>query len=111
VKLAILSADTDDLVQKFVQNHQLQSYFTATLGLEPDGLNKPNPRLYQNMCDRVGVNPENTVIVGDSGYDWQMGRAAGAGVIGIRWGNVAAVPAKAVDVAIADLAEIAVEQE
>lgn len=111
LKLAILSADTDDLVQKFVQNHQLQGYFTAALGLEPDGLNKPNPMLYQKICDRVGVNPENTVIVGDSGYDWQMGHAVGAGVIGIRWGNVAAVPAREVDVAIADLAEIAVEQE
>lgn len=107
VTLALLSADSDENVQRFVNKHELESVFTVALGLTGDGLNKPNPALLQKVCDRLELTPPDIVMVGDSEFDWRMAKQAEAGgVIGIHWGNASRVPAQEVDVAIADLQAI-----
>ncbi|MGB0563774.1 MAG: HAD family hydrolase [Spirulinaceae cyanobacterium] len=109
LKLAILSAATDAEVKNFVAAHQLQDQVAVALGLTDDGLFKPDPALFQKVCNQLQIAPDRVLMVGDSGHDWQMARGAGAaGVIGIRWGNASLVPAKAVDAAIADLQELQV---
>lgn len=107
VQLAVLSASTNDEVQKFVQTHQLETIFPVALGHADDGLVKPDPALFHKVCGQLQCEPHEVVMVGDSGFDWQMARAAGAGgVVGIRWGNAARVPTGEVDVAIADFQEL-----
>ncbi|MEM8642385.1 MAG: HAD family hydrolase [Cyanobacteria bacterium P01_G01_bin.54] len=109
LKLAILSAARDEEVQAFVARHQLQAQIAVARGLTDDGLLKPEPALFQAVCQQLNLTPDQVLMVGDSGHDWQMARAAGAaGVVGIRWGNAALVPSKAVDAAIADLRELQV---
>ncbi|NEO83937.1 MAG: HAD family hydrolase [Spirulina sp. SIO3F2] len=109
VQLAVLSASTNDAVQKFIQAHQLEAVFPVALGHIDDGLVKPDPALFHKVCQQLQCAPQDVVMVGDSGFDWQMARAAGAGgVVGIRWGNAALVPAGEVDVAIADLQSLMV---
>lgn len=107
--LALLSADSDEGVQRFVKQHELEPIFTVALGLTDDGLNKPNPALLQKVCDRLELTSQEIVMVGDSGFDWRMAKQAKAGgVIGIHWGDASRVPAQEVDVAIADLEAITV---
>ena len=35
----------------------------------------------------AGVEPRNTVMIGDTTYDIQMALAAGVGAVGVSWGN------------------------
>jgi phosphoglycolate phosphatase-like HAD superfamily hydrolase len=42
---------------------------------------KPAPDMVFAVCDAVGVPPAQSVVVGDSAADMQMGRAAGAGLV------------------------------
>ncbi len=61
----------------------------AWLGVRVDGLVcgddglplKPAPDMVWEICRRVGVPPERSVVVGDAVADMEMGRAAGAGLV------------------------------
>ena len=47
---------------------------------------KPAPDLAQQAMRRLGVAPEESVVIGDSSADLEMGRAAGAHTIQVLWG-------------------------
>ena len=51
-----------------------------------DGPSKPHPEiLYQAMAEN-GVEPQDTVMIGDTTYDIEMARAAGVSAVGVSWG-------------------------
>lgn len=108
LKLGILSADSTANVEKFIKSNQLSQYIQLAMGVE-SGLNKPDPRLFIQACRRLGVEPSQTIMIGDSLGDIIMAQGAGsAGTIGICWGNPNAHHLNQADVAIANFAEIQV---
>lgn len=65
--------------------HNLTGRF-ATLQDADQGPGKPHPAMLQRAMADVGVEPEMTVMVGDTVFDVAMARAAGATAIGVGWG-------------------------
>lgn len=109
LKLGILSAAPTSAVQDFVKRHQLNSYIQLQQGVD-DGPSKPDPRLFIQACETLGVQPAATLMVGDSAGDIQMAKSAGAaGCIGICWGTAEAAHLEKADVAISQLDEIIAE--
>ena len=54
---------------------------------------KPAPDLAQHAMSRLGVAPEESVVIGDSAADLAMGKAAGAHTLQVLWGfSRAALP-------------------
>ena len=107
LKLGILSAASTSEVMDFVKNHQLNDYILLEMGVD-EGPSKPDPVLFIQACQKLGVEPRSTLMVGDSAGDMQMARNAGAaGCVGITWigqsGNV-----QGADVVIHQLDEIQV---
>lgn len=47
---------------------------------------KPDPTMVLESCHETGVPVSQTYIVGDSIYDMQMGKLAGAIAVGVSWG-------------------------
>ena len=47
---------------------------------------KPAPDLAEHAMSRLGVSPEESVVIGDSAADLAMGKAAGAHTIQVLWG-------------------------
>ncbi|MBD2169575.1 HAD family hydrolase [Calothrix membranacea FACHB-236] len=85
LKLGILSAATTQEVQMFVAHHQLGSYLQLQMGVD-EGPSKPDPLLFLQACQALGVEPNATLMVGDSVGDMQMARnAKAAGCVGITW--------------------------
>ncbi|MBG1261800.1 HAD family hydrolase [Nostoc commune] len=85
LKLGILSAATTEEVHNFVENHQLNDYILLEMGVD-EGPSKPDPVLFLQACQALGVEPSATLMVGDSVGDMQMARnAKAAGCIGITW--------------------------
>lgn len=106
LKLGILSADTTAGVRDFVTTHQLNPYIDLIMGVD-GSLSKPDPRLFLQACEKMGVNPRHTLMVGDSLNDIMMAKTAeGAGAIGICWKIANATHLQGADVVIADLAMI-----
>lgn len=83
LKIGILSADSTIEVQKFVANHQLQDYIQLCMGVDHE-ITKPDPRLFIEACESLGVLPKQTLMIGDSSVDMVMAKEAkAAGTIGI----------------------------
>lgn len=47
---------------------------------------KPHPSMVLTAMEETGVLPEHTVMIGDTSYDIDMGRAAGVCTIAVDWG-------------------------
>jgi phosphoglycolate phosphatase len=103
LKLGILSADSTEAVLKFAEFNQLSRYFSLQMGVD-GSLIKPDPGLFFQACNLLGVEPQATLMIGDSPGDIYMAKQAGAaGVIGICWGNSESLHLRDADVAISQL--------
>lgn len=58
----------------------------STIQTADDAPSKPHPGMVCQAMDEVGAEPENTVMIGDTSYDMEMARNAGAYAIGVAWG-------------------------
>ena len=47
---------------------------------------KPHPAMVLECCGEAGVDPADTVVIGDAIYDILMAKAAGARAVGVSWG-------------------------
>ena len=68
--------------RRILDGLDLARFFRPDLVLGGDGPlpRKPDPAGLRALCDRAGVEPGDTVMVGDSVVDWQTARAAGTRV-------------------------------
>lgn len=83
-KLAILSAARTTVVEKFVRSHELTPYFQVLMGSDLTYA-KPDPALYRQVCDLLGVKPERTLMIGDAQGDIAMARQCGAPALALCW--------------------------
>lgn len=61
--------------------------FSAIYGVDMVKNPKPAPDTVIAAMDELGVSPYETVVVGDTIYDLQMGRNAGCRICGVTYGN------------------------
>jgi phosphoglycolate phosphatase len=47
---------------------------------------KPHPAMLLELADQLLVEPERTLMIGDTTHDLQMAAAAGAGAVGVTYG-------------------------
>ena len=47
---------------------------------------KPHPAMVLECCDVAGISAPDTIVIGDSIYDMEMAKAAGAKALGVSWG-------------------------
>lgn len=109
VKLGIVSADSLSQIEDFVCREDLKDYFQVLLGSDAR-LSKPDPLLYSKACRILGIEPNYTLMVGDSVGDITMAEEAGAmGTVGICWHSLSRSPnLHRATVRIANLQEIEV---
>jgi phosphoglycolate phosphatase len=72
-------------VNAMLDQHDLHGVF-ATIQTSDTAPSKPHPDMVLQAMRETGMGPENTVLIGDTGYDIAMARAAGATGIGVAWG-------------------------
>ena len=65
--------------------HALDGYFVTTQ-VADDHPSKPHPSMLEQCLSDTGLAPQDAVIIGDTSFDMEMGRHAGFGTIGVRWG-------------------------
>ncbi len=107
LKVGVLSADSTANVEAFAQRYGLASCLQLLQGVEAGGPSKPDPALFQQACNRLGVAPSAALMVGDSQLDIAMAQqASAAGAIAIA--RPPAPPNGDADVTITDLSAIAI---
>lgn len=72
------------LLRTFEQ-HSL-GFFFQVLKTADDGPGKPSPDILLDAMAEIGVEPENTAMIGDTTYDIKMAMNAAVKPIGVDWG-------------------------
>ena len=74
---AVATSDDRDPTVRTLESLGIAAEFAA-LACADDGIpNKPAPDPVLRLCERLGIPPGRTAVVGDSPADLRMGRAAG----------------------------------
>lgn len=68
-----------------LNTHGLDRRF-VTLQTADRGPGKPHPGMMLQAMAETGVDPAQAVMIGDTTYDMEMARAAGAFAVGVAWG-------------------------
>lgn len=83
--LGIATGKSQRGVRAVLGRHGLAERF-ATIQTSDDAPSKPHPGMVLAAMRETGAAPDDTVVVGDTVFDLEMARAAGARAIGVAWG-------------------------
>lgn len=72
-------------VHRILALHGLADSF-VTLQTPDHNPSKPHPGMLETAMRETGATPEQTVMIGDTTFDIEMGVAAGCRTIGVTWG-------------------------
>ena len=69
---------------------------------------KPHPAMVLECCAEAGIDPADTIVIGDSVYDMMMAKSAGAQALGVSWGygEADALSAAGADAVVHEVAHI-----
>jgi HAD superfamily hydrolase (TIGR01549 family) len=80
IKIAIATADDRAPTQAMIEAFDIEEYI-STMVCADDGIpTKPKPDMVLTICERIGIDPSKTMVIGDTVSDLKMARAAGAGL-------------------------------
>lgn len=83
--LGIATGKGLDGVHRILALHGLSDHF-VTLQTPDHNPSKPHPGMLETAMRETGASPEETVMIGDTTFDIEMGVAADARTIGVTWG-------------------------
>jgi phosphoglycolate phosphatase len=83
--LGIATGKSQRGVRAVLGRHGLAGRF-ATIQTSDDAPSKPHPGMVLAAMRETGATPQDTVVVGDTVFDLEMARAAGARAIAVAWG-------------------------
>jgi phosphoglycolate phosphatase len=72
-------------VHRLTQMHGIAEHF-ATLQTPDHNPSKPHPGMMLRAMGEIGAERHQTVIIGDTTFDMEMGKSAGTKTIGVTWG-------------------------
>ncbi len=83
--LAVATGKSKRGLDKMIERHGLEGLFISqqVADFHPS---KPHPAMVLAALSETGVDAGRAVMLGDTTYDMDMGRAAGVGTIGVSWG-------------------------
>jgi len=103
---AVISNKRESLSRRVLLDLGLLHHFDAVLGSDSVGEKKPSPKPLLKVMEMFSCNPGQTVIVGDSNFDVEAGKAAGIGTIAVSYGYREASLLRQADVIIARVQEL-----
>lgn len=85
VLLGMVTGKAQRGVARVLAAHAMEGWF-STVQTADDAPSKPHPAMVLQAMDEMGVEPQRTVVIGDTSYDMEMAKAAGAFAIAVGWG-------------------------
>lgn len=68
-----------------VQLFGIESFFDAFVTIEDTDKHKPHPEPLLLAMKKIGAQPDQTLMIGDSPYDIEGGKRAGVATCGVAW--------------------------
>jgi phosphoglycolate phosphatase len=83
---AVISNKREAPSKRLLEELGLSEYFDLIIGSDTAGKRKPSPEPVLYAVTRLGSNPEESIIVGDSNYDIEAGEKAGVKTVAVTYG-------------------------
>ena len=108
VKIAICTSDSREGTHSFLESQNLEGLVDIIMcGDDAHGKPKPNPHNANYICQKLGVKPSETIMVGDTPADTLMGQHADLGLtVGVLTGVGDKDDLIDADVIVHDVAEL-----
>ena len=84
--MAVVSARDDNSTRAFLKQFELTGYFQEIVTAITAEHTKPFPDPILYAAEKMGVAPENCLVIGDTTVDIRAGKAAGAQTVGVLCG-------------------------
>ena len=88
--LAIVTSKLEAPLMHLMEFHEIAGFFTAHRARDDvkrrGEREKPYPDQLHSVMNQLGFAPDDTVMIGDTTMDMQMGRAAATHAVGVTWG-------------------------
>lgn len=85
--LTIASSRSKASLTEYVRTLGLEGVISFVLGADDVKDGKPAPEAVNRTLEKFGFLPEEALVVGDTTFDIQMGKAAGTRTCGVTYGN------------------------
>ncbi|MCL4536851.1 MAG: HAD-IA family hydrolase [Nitrospirae bacterium] len=85
-KKAVISNKREALSTKILNDLGLLKYLDLVVGSDTTPERKPSPIPILHVLSKLNIRPEDAVIVGDSNFDIEAGKAAGIKTIAVTYG-------------------------
>jgi phosphoglycolate phosphatase len=80
IPLAVVTADETEAAEKHLEWLGIRHYFAEVIGTDLVDQGKPFPDMVHLACTRLGIDPTQTAVIGDTNGDMRMAKAAGAAI-------------------------------
>lgn len=84
--LAIATGKSRRGLDAVIAHHGFAAHFVATATAD-DAPSKPHPGMVLKCLAETGIDARNALVVGDTSFDMEMARNAGALALGVDWGS------------------------
>ncbi len=85
--VVLASSSPSDELELARERLDADEFIDAVTTADDTARSKPEPDIFETAMERVGLDPERTIVVGDSIWDVRAARAAGLGCIGVEAGG------------------------
>lgn len=86
VTITIATSKRRNLVEVVLDHHKIAGMFKMVVGAQDVTNHKPHPESVHQTIQKLGIPIAETVVIGDSVFDLDMARNAGADAIGVTTG-------------------------
>ena len=77
IRMAIASSSSDKIIRRVVEQQNWERFFPVLVSGDNFRKSKPDPEIYRYTMKQLGTAPEETLVVEDSTYGIEAGKAAG----------------------------------
>lgn len=77
LKLGVVTSDGAKTTGEHLEWLNVAGYFDSVVTRDRVKNGKPAPEMAELVCRELGLSPEETIIIGDSNADMQLGKGAG----------------------------------
>jgi len=84
--MVTISTGTAPRVERFLEHYGVRELFTAVIGAQTTRRMKPHPEPLLYAAEKMGVEPAQCLMIGDTTIDMRTGVAAGAQTVGVLCG-------------------------
>ena len=87
IRMAIVTSRDRHSLDLILQNNNIDRYFETEVTVDDHLTPKPAPDMVLALLARMNIKADETLVVGDTTFDIEMGNRAGCGTCAVTWGN------------------------